>query len=254
MPQSINIAQLLPIADQASREAMAIYQTSFKVDYKADNSPITEADRASHNIIVSALQALTPEIPILSEESANAPWQERRNWHRFWLVDPIDGTRDFTNRTGEFTVNIALIEHGEPVLGVVTAPALNEAFWGIKGEGAWKRDPDGRIRRIHVVVPPAIKRVVASKVHLNDETKAFIATLGATETVQAGSSLKFCRIAEGKADIYPRIGPTCEWDTGAAQAVLEAAGGKVETLERQPLRYGKQQVENPSFIASSKWY
>lgn len=248
------LPEIITIADQAGKAAMAIYQTDFSVDYKADKSPITEADRAANAIIVEGLHRLTPEIPILSEESAHAPWEKRRHWHRFWLVDPIDGTKEFTNRTDEFTVNIALIEHGQPVVGVVTAPALKEAFWGIKGEGAWKRDPDGRIRRIHVVVPATVKRVVASKAHLNDETKAFIATLGSTETVQAGSSLKFCRIAEGKADLYPRIGPTCEWDTGAAHAVLEAAGGKVETLERRPLCYGKEQLENPHFVASGKWY
>ncbi|MFC4260109.1 3'(2'),5'-bisphosphate nucleotidase CysQ [Marinobacter lacisalsi] len=246
--------KILEIADIAGEKVMAIYQTDFEVETKEDNSPITEADIASHHVIVDGLKALTPDIPILSEESANAPWEERKNWDRFWLVDPIDGTKDFTNRTGEFTVNIALIENGEPVMGVVTAPALNEAYWGIKGQGAWKREADGSTRKLQVVNPPEAIRTVASKNHLNQETRDFIDQLGNHELVQAGSSLKFCRIAEGKADIYPRLGPTCEWDTGAAHAVLVAAGGKVNQLDGTPLAYGKEHVLNPYFVASGDWY
>lgn len=248
------INDVLAIADTAGKQVMEIYQTDFEVHTKEDNSPITAADMASHHVIVDGLTALTPDIPILSEESANAPWAQRRNWSRFWLVDPIDGTKDFTNRTGEFTVNIALIENGEPLLGVVTAPALNEAYWGIVGEGAWKRDPDGSVRQLTVAEPPAEKRVVASKNHLNDETREFIEALGAHVLVQAGSSLKFCRIAEGAADIYPRLGPTCEWDTGAAHAVLTAAGGKITQINGTPLVYGKEDVLNPFFVASGAWY
>lgn len=246
--------KLLQIADTASEKVMAIYQTDFEVNTKEDDSPITAADIASHHVIVDGLKALTPDIPILSEESANAPWDERKHWTRFWLVDPIDGTKDFTNRTGEFTVNIALIEDGEPVMGVVTAPALNEAYWGIKGQGAWKREADGSTRKLQVVEPPEAVRTVASKNHLNQETRDFIEQLGKHELVQAGSSLKFCRIAEGKADIYPRLGPTCEWDTGAAHAVLAAAGGKVNKLDGTPLLYGKEDVLNPYFVASGAWY
>lgn len=245
---------LLTIADTASQKVMAIYQTDFEVNTKEDNSPITAADLASHHVIVDGLKALTPDIPILSEESANAPWEERKSWTRFWLVDPIDGTKDFTNRTGEFTVNIALIENGEPVMGIVTAPALNEAYWGIKGQGAWKREADGSTRQLQVVEPPEAKRAVASKNHMNQETRDFIDQLGNHELVQAGSSLKFCRIAEGKADIYPRLGPTCEWDTGAAHAVLAAAGGKVNKLDGTPLIYGKEDILNPYFVASGAWY
>ncbi|WP_372972650.1 3'(2'),5'-bisphosphate nucleotidase CysQ [Marinobacter sp.] len=246
--------KVLEIADTASRKVMEIYQTDFEVQTKDDNSPITAADIASHHVIVDGLKALTPDIPILSEESANAPWDERKDWTRFWLVDPIDGTKDFTNRTGEFTVNIALIEDGEPVMGVVTAPALNEAYWGIKGQGAWKREADGSIRKLEVVNPPEAVRAVASKNHMNEETRTFIEQLGNHELVQAGSSLKFCRIAEGQADIYPRLGPTCEWDTGAAHAVLVAAGGKVTQLDGTPLAYGKEDVLNPYFVASGAWY
>ncbi|UDL03845.1 3'(2'),5'-bisphosphate nucleotidase CysQ [Marinobacter sp. CA1] len=253
-PSMALVQQVLSVADCASQAVMKIYQTDFEVNFKADESPVTAADLAAHRVIDQALAELSPDIPVLSEEAAAIPWSTRRHWHRFWLVDPIDGTRDFTQRSGEFTVNIALIEHGEPVLGVVTAPALGEAYWGVKGEGAWKREADGRIRRLSVVVPPVRRRVVASKNHLNDDTRAFIESLGDHELVQAGSSLKFCRIAEGRADIYPRLGPTCEWDTGAAHAVLSAAGGKVTRLDGSPLRYGKEDVLNPHFIASAAWY
>lgn len=247
--------QLLKIADQASERVLQIYQTNFQINYKPDHSPITEADTAAHQIITAGLRSLTPDIPILSEEGQDIPWQERKHWQRFWLVDPIDGTRDFTQRTGEFTVNIAMIENGTPVLGVVTAPALNQAYWGVVGEGAYRRDHTGIVQPIQVAEPKAIKRVVASKNHLNAATQSFIEeNLGEHELVQAGSSLKFCRIAEGQADIYPRLSPTSEWDTGAAQAVLEAAGGKVVTLEGNPLQYGKQNVLNPYFVAAGGWY
>ncbi|WP_336367045.1 3'(2'),5'-bisphosphate nucleotidase CysQ [Marinobacter sp. C2H3] len=244
------LPKVLAIAESASDAVLAIYQTDFAVDFKDDKSPITAADIASHKIIVSGLAALTPDIPVLSEEGAQMPWSERQQWARFWLIDPIDGTRDFTQRTGEFTVNIALIEHGEPVLGVVTAPALGEAFWGARGEGAHKRERNGVSHAIQVATPGHVQRVVASKNHLNSDTRAFIEQLGEHELVQAGSSLKFCRIAEGRADIYPRLGPTSEWDTGAAHAVLLAAGGSIRTLEGEPLRYGKEDVLNPFFVAA----
>ncbi|HET8802320.1 MAG TPA: 3'(2'),5'-bisphosphate nucleotidase CysQ [Marinobacter sp.] len=254
MHYSAILPDVIKVADEASERVLHIYQSDFKVNYKEDQSPITAADLASHDIIVRGLRSISHDIPILSEEGKEIPWEERKHWRRFWLIDPIDGTRDFTQRTGEFTVNIALIENGEPILGVVTAPALHEAYWGLKGEGAHKRDRNGKVRRIQVAEPKAARRVVASKNHLNDDTLAFIDSLGEHELVQAGSSLKFCRIAEGHADIYPRLGPTCEWDTGAAQAVLMAAGGKVQTLGGEPLTYGKQDVLNPYFIASGSWY
>ena len=254
MHSSSILPEVLKIADAASEKVMSIYMTDFKVNYKADESPITAADIASHNVIVEGLSNLSQDIPILSEEGAEIPWSERKHWQRFWLIDPIDGTKDFTQRTDEFTVNIALIENGEPILGVVTAPALKEAYWGLRGQGAYKRDNTGHVQRITVAEPGEAKRVVASKNHLNEDTKAFIDKLGAHELVQAGSSLKFCKIAEGHADIYPRLAPTCEWDTGAAHAVLLAAGGKVETLEGKPLQYGKEDVLNPHFVASGDWY
>ena len=252
MHYSSILPDVIRIADQASERVLHIYHSDFKVDYKADQSPITAADLASHEVIVRGLRSLTPDTPILSEEGGLIPWEERQHWHRFWLIDPIDGTRDFTQRTGEFTVNIALIEDGVPVLGVVTAPALKEAFWGARGEGAHKRDRTGKVLPMCVADGKHTKRIVASKNHLNAETRAFIEQLGEHELVQAGSSLKFCRIAEGRADLYPRLGPTCEWDTGAAHAVLAAAGGTVETLGGEPLRYGKEDLLNPHFIASGR--
>ncbi|XOB91224.1 3'(2'),5'-bisphosphate nucleotidase CysQ [Pseudomonadota bacterium 24LQ007] len=254
MHYSSILPDVIKIADEASEKVLHIYQSDFKVNYKEDHSPITAADIASHDIIVKGLRQISRDIPILSEEGEEIPWEERKKWRRFWLIDPIDGTKDFTQRTGEFTVNIAMIEDGEPVMGVVTAPALKEAFWGIKGEGAHMRDRTGRVHRIRVAEPKDTLRVVASKNHLNEETRAFIEALGSHETVQAGSSLKFCRIAEGHADIYPRMGPTSEWDTAAAHAVLVAAGGKVQTPEGQPLVYGKENILNPNFIAAGNWY
>ena len=254
MHYSSILPDVIKIADEASEKVLHIYQSDFKVNYKEDHSPITAADIASHDMIVKGLRQISRDIPILSEEGAEIPWEERKKWRRFWLIDPIDGTKDFTQRTGEFTVNIAMIEDGEPVMGVVTAPALKEAFWGIRGEGAHMRDRTGRVHRIRVAEPKETLRVVASKNHLNEETRAFIEALGSHETVQAGSSLKFCRIAEGHADIYPRMAPTSEWDTAAAHAVLVAAGGKVQTPEGQPLVYGKENILNPNFIAAGNWY
>ena len=254
MQLSSILPDVIRVADEASEKVLHIYQSDFKVSYKADESPITAADIAAHDIIVRGLRGISRDIPILSEEGRDIPWDERKHWRRFWLVDPIDGTKDFTQRTGEFTVNIALIEDGEPVLGVVTAPALKEAFWGAKGEGAYLRDRTGRAHRIQVAEPKPLKRVVASKSHLNAETREFIEGLGEHQLVQAGSSLKFCRIAQGHADIYPRLGPTSEWDTGAAHAVLLAAGGNVKKLDGTPLRYGKENPLNPYFVAAGDWY
>ena len=254
MHYSSLLPDVIRIADEASEKVLHIYQSDFKVHFKEDSSPITAADLAANDIILRGLRRIARDIPIVSEESAEAPWEERKHWHRFWLVDPIDGTKDFTQRTGEFTINIAMIEDGEPIMGVVIAPALKEAYWGVKGEGAYKRDRTGKAHHIRVAEPRDSLRVVASKNHLNEDTRAFIAKLGPHETVQAGSSLKFCRIAEGHADIYPRMGPTSEWDTAAAHAVLLAAGGKVQTLEGEPVKYGKEDVLNPWFIAAGSWY
>jgi 3'(2'), 5'-bisphosphate nucleotidase len=219
---------------------------------KADASPLTLADLAAHHLIVDRLSGLTPQIPVVSEEDA-CSLEHRTPTGGFWLIDPLDGTKEFLARNGEFTVNIALILEGAPVWGVVCAPALNQLFWGGRAYGSYRLSHDVAepIRVSARVLGEQAYRVVASKSHLNPETSAFINQLGSTELVQAGSSLKFCKIAEGRADVYPRLAPTCEWDTAAAQAVLEGAGGHVYDISGKRLRYGKPEVLNPSFIAAS---
>ncbi|GED42954.1 3'(2'),5'-bisphosphate nucleotidase CysQ [Cobetia marina] len=222
---------------------------------KADDSPVTAADLAAHRVLVEGLARLTPQIPVLSEESDKADIVARRDWQTFWLVDPLDGTREFVNGSGEYTVNVALIQGARSVLGVVDAPVLRATWSGLDGVGAFREDANGRTA-IRVSPEPEVLRVVASKSHLDAQTAALIERLTPVETVSCGSSLKFCRIAEGDADLYPRYAPTCEWDTAAAQAVLEAAGGCVfdaqSLTDGQPdvLRYNaRDTLRNPFFIA-----
>jgi 3'(2'), 5'-bisphosphate nucleotidase len=220
--------------------------------YKSDESPLTLADLASHHVICDGLCRLTPNFSVVSEEDV-ASLAHRSPKGKFWLIDPLDGTKEFLARNGEFTVNIALIVEGEPVWGVVYVPVLGQMYWGGRAHGAFRRVGQEK-KQIHVAAPVAVGgvyRVVASKSHLNKETSDFIARLGTVDCVQAGSSLKFCRIAEGNADIYPRFAPTCEWDTAAAQAVVEGAGGSVRAVDGSSLRYGKPEVLNPHFIAAS---
>lgn len=245
------LAQLLPIVRTAGDAIMAIYRCeSAEVSHKADASPVTEADLAAHRVLAMHLAHLLPGCQVVSEEDP-ASLVYRQSAGRFWLIDPLDGTKEFIARNGEFTVNIALIEEGCSTLGVVYAPAINALYWGGAGLGAFRYTGD---QTVAINVLPARKghacRVVASKSHLNEATQAMIDRLGDVRLVQAGSSLKFCRVAEGEADIYPRLAPTCEWDTAAAQAVLEGAGGVVVDLHGQPLLYGKPNVLNPSFIAT----
>lgn len=251
-------AQVLAVAREAGAAIMNIYgemQSTGKevlVAYKTDDSPLTRADLLAHQVISERLTALTPGVPVVSEEDEQSLIYRL---HRgvFWLIDPLDGTKEFLAQNGEFTVNIALVVDGTAVFGVVVAPAFGQAYWGGDGLGAF-REMNDRVEPIRVAKPvgiPRAFRVVASKSHMNVATVDFISQLGAYGLVQAGSSLKFCRVAEGEADIYPRLGPTCEWDTAAAQAIVEAAGGYVSTLDGTPLRYGKPDVLNPHFIASS---
>ena len=242
---------LLPIAQEAGKQIMMNYgESRIDVQYKQDSSPLTEADQAAHKVLFKKLSALLPNCPVVSEEDGIS-LKSRCDFGRFWLIDPLDGTKEFIARSDEFTVNIALIENGRSILGVVFAPAMNILYWGGPGLGAF-RDFKGKVTSIHVSENSTdhICRVVASKSHLNQATKSFIDRLGEVSFVQAGSSLKFCRIAEGAADIYPRLAPTCEWDTAAAHAILEGAGGAVLDLKGQSLQYGKSNVLNPSFIAT----
>lgn len=240
----------IALALDAGRAIMAVYAQDFAVEQKDDDSPLTQADLASHRIIVAGLQRLAPDIPVLSEEDADIPWSIRRAWKRHWLVDPLDGTREFVKKNGEFTVNIALVEDGRPVLGVVYAPVFDYLLHAEPGAGASLRE-GGRDIGVTTRRPATVPlRVAASRSHLDPRTAAALERMGECERHGLGSSLKFCRIAEGRIDVYPRFGPTSEWDTAAAQCVLEAAGGAVLRLDGEPLDYNrKESILNPDFIA-----
>ena len=244
------ISALEPIARAAGDAILAIYRQPFAVEFKQDESPLTAADQGAHEVIVQALARLTPDIPVLSEESDAETMQARLGWSRYWLVDPLDGTKEFVSRNGEFTVNIALIDHGRPVWGLVYAPVLDRLWYGGKGIGAW-RVADGKHEAIQTRPhgDGEAWRVVGSRNHLSQETLDYLAPFGEIELVSMGSSLKFCIIAEGGAELYPRLAPTCEWDTAAAQAVLEGAGGSVTQLDGTALAYNKPDILNPWFVA-----
>ena len=241
---------VLALAREAGRAIMEIYESGFSVELKDDHSPLTQADRAAHEILVAGLARLTPGVPIWSEESATLPWAERSRWDAFWLLDPLDGTREFIKRNGEFTVNVALVQGHQPVLGVVHVPARQRDYTGLRGAGAMRIDAGGTPVPIRVQVPAASPvRVVGSRSHGGSSLDGFLARVGPHEMVPMGSSLKLCLVAEGSADVYPRLGPTSEWDTAAAQAVVEAAGGQVLTLDGTPLRCNSgESVLNPHFI------
>lgn len=243
------IDKINKIAESAGRAILEVYQEDFEVSEKEDKSPLTAADMASHNVIVAALSTLTPELPVLSEESAAIPYDTRRQWEKYWLIDPLDGTKEFIKRNGEFTVNIALIENGRPMMGVVHVPVTGVTYYGDKENGAFKKDDEG-CHRIQVTQTHAFPlRVAGSRSHAGDSLKRFLHNLGSHEIVSMGSSLKLCLVAEGKADIYPRLGPTSEWDTAAAQAIVEAAGGVVTDVALQPLSYNtKESLLNPHFL------
>lgn len=245
------LEQVLAIAHAAGKEIMAVYARDFSVAEKADRSPLTEADLAAHRVIDAHLKALTPDIPVLSEESSASGHDVHKTSATYWLVDPLDGTREFVKRNGEFTVNIALIDDGKPVLGVVLAPALDVAYLASIGIGAFRMDASGSRVSIHVAPHRGDTpwRVVASRSHAGPEVDAFIARLGNCELVSMGSSLKLCLVAEGKADVYPRLGPTSLWDTAAAQCIVEQAGGQVCALDGRALSYGADAtILNPHFI------
>jgi 3'(2'), 5'-bisphosphate nucleotidase len=250
-----NPAELLPgVLDAvatASTAILEVYASAHLVEYKADDSPITRADRAAHDILAARLALLAPAIPMLSEEAEAAHARAvRGDWRELWLVDPLDGTKEFIGRNGEFTVNVALIREHEPVLGVVAAPALGVTYFAARGHGAWCTQAGSEPRSIHVRPAADPLVVVGSRSHRGDSLDGLLARLGPHEMRPMGSALKFCLVAEGAADFYPRLGPTSEWDTAAAQAVLEVAGGAVTTLDGAPLRYNaRDTLLNPHFIA-----
>lgn len=239
------------IASRAGAAIMEVYVRDFAVELKDDHSPLTEADRAAHEVIVGALRKLDPGWPILSEESRLDELAERGSWDPYWLVDPLDGTKEFIKRNGEFTVNIALIENHVAVLGVVLAPALALEYSAARDLGAFKSSGNGGSVPIGVATEAASPlRIVGSRSHRGDSLNAYLEAIGPYELVPMGSSLKICLVAEGVADVYPRLGPTSEWDTAAAQAILESAGGVMIDASGQPLRYNlKEDLLNPHFLA-----
>lgn len=244
------IQEIIQISKKAGKEIMRIYNTDFGVEFKEDNSPLTEADTAAHNIIKKELEKYN--LPILSEEGKQLSYETRKDWNKFWLVDPIDGTKDFVKRTGDFTVNIALIENQTPVLGVVYVPAKDVTYYADE-TGAYKQEQNSKPQKIQArEIPEKEIIVVASRNHLNEETKHFIEEKRKTHDVHltsVGSSIKLCLVAEGKADIYPRLGPTSEWDTAAANAVVLKAGAHVYQYNTaKELQYNKEDLLNPFFI------
>ena len=243
------LQQLVPIVRAAGELVMAVYATNFDVVSKDDASPVTAADQQAEDLITEALARLTPGIPVVGEEAVSGGSQPAIG-ERFWLVDPLDGTKEFISRNGEFTVNIALVEHGQPVLGVVLAPALDALYAGGVGLGAWLEQGGQRTPIACRAVPPEGLSVVASRSHGDAAAlDAFLAGRKVARNVSAGSSLKLCLVASGRADVYPRLGRTMEWDIAAGNAVLSGAGGVVERLDGQPLRYGKPGLDNPHFAA-----
>lgn len=251
---NINLSHLTHTAKTAALAAgkaiMEVYgSTDFGVDYKKDDSPLTKADRAGHEVIVRYLRETA--LPVLSEEGKDIAYSERKNWEYFWMVDPLDGTKEFIKRNGEFTVNIALIHGGKPVAGVVYAPVLDWLYWGNREDGAWKQVGAQEPKQLHAPADQEVRTIVASRSHLSPETQGFIDQYPGTEVISMGSSLKIMLVAENKAQLYPRFAPTMEWDTAAADGVLTAMGGSLVSREtNQPLEYNKENLLNPHFIAA----
>lgn len=250
----VDVRAVIDIATKAGEEIMKIYATDFEVVNKEDDSPLTQADRASNEIIVSGLQKLYPEIPIISEESKQLGYEERAGWDLCWLVDPLDGTKEFIKKNGEFTVNIALIHKGKPVVGVVAVPAQGKMYFSEAGKGAFLIDSKGNERAIHVKQPDADKFViVGSRSHPSKEMDEYLEAkkkqYKEVEFRAAGSALKICLVAEGEADVYPRLGPTMEWDTAAGHAVALEAGASVKIYGTDDdLTYNRENLLNPFFI------
>jgi len=251
--KNINIDEIIKIAQDAGVLIMNVYKKEFKIFAKQDTSPVTEADLLAHKLIINQLKLVTPNIPVLSEESNVSDFEDRLNWETYWLVDPLDGTKEFLKKNDEFTVNIALIHKQQPILGVIQAPALDTTYWGYRHNCAFKKK-GGKFKTISVRKrPQKISEwvIVGSRSHQSTEFKDFIKNYPGAKIISMGSSLKFCLIAEGIADIYPRLGLTSEWDTAAAQAIVEAAKGQVLKLpEKKPLKYNTNpsNLLNPNFL------
>lgn len=250
---NFDINKIIEIAKSAGDAIMRIYQTdSFEVEMKSDNSPLTRADKASHEIIAKSLSKLYPDIPILSEEGKSIPFEARKNWDNFWLVDPLDGTKEFIKKNGEFTVNIALIKNAVPIAGVIYVPAQEVMYYGVVGKGAYKKI--GEQAPVAISVSQNLEAgfiAVKSRSHSSEDEERFFANYKIIDTISVGSSLKFCMVAEGKAQIYYRNGPTWEWDTGAGHAIVSASGGKVSGIG-QDLNYNKESLLNSSFLVTAE--
>jgi len=247
MLDKIDLEEIVNIAKEAGDIIMKIYKRDFTIEYKEDKSPLTEADLASHHVIIKGLEKFN--IPIMSEEGKEIPYEKRKEWEYYWCIDPIDGTKEFIKKNGEFTVNIALIYKKSPILGVVYAPALGDMYKAKKSEGAFKNSQKLPLKTNKN--PKELLRVVASKSHLSEETQDFIDKLKTKniEQISKGSSLKLCMVAEGEADIYPRLAPTMEWDTAAADAIVRESGKMIYQFEDSlPVVYNKKNLLNPWFI------
>jgi 3'(2'), 5'-bisphosphate nucleotidase len=256
---NIVLSDLIKTIREAGNRILDVYNNSaqsFQSELKKDLSPLTLADKASNEYICHQLEKLFPDIPILSEENKEIPYEARKSFNLFWLIDPLDGTKEFLKRNGEFTVNLALVKFGRPILGIVHVPCSNKTYFAEKGKGAWLMDAGKKEIKLQVSEFDLINeglRIVASRSHLNDETLEYLRSFKNPKLISMGSSLKFMLVAEGKADVYPRLGPTMEWDTAAAQIIVEEAGGKVlEFQNMKPLVYNKKNLLNPFFLVFGK--
>lgn len=248
---SLFLQPVIALTLEAGRRILEIYQTDFRIAYKEDRSPFTAADLVSHHCLIEGLQALTPSWPVLSEEFCQIAHEERSAWKTYWLIDPLDGTREFIKRNGEFTVNVSLIHQHQPVFGVVYAPAFKTCYFASEGLGAFKQVGEEEPQPIHVrQQAPRNPTLAGSRSHKTQALNHYLSRLGPHDLIASGSSLKLCWVAEGLCDLYPRIGPTYEWDTAASQCIIEAAGGRLTNLSGQMLRYNtKDSLLNPYFLA-----
>lgn len=248
----IDIHKLVEIAHRAGQEIMQVYETAFETSYKGDNTPLTLADKRSHDLIERELKLLYPAIPILSEEGKDIPYEERKKWTTFWLIDPLDGTKEFIKRNGEFTVNIALIEHRIPVCGVICAPVKGVTYYAMKDVGAWKLNGQKEAVQIHCQKPDSDGVIVVqSRSHPSPDMDSFLASFKVKESVTVGSSLKFCLVAEGKAHLYPRLGPMMEWDSAAGVCIVREAGGWVSSRNSENICYNTTLLRHDSIIAAT---
>lgn len=247
---TIDVREVLSVERKAGQAILDVYATEFSSEEKNDCSPLTVADMRSHEIIINGLRNLWPDIPVVSEEAMIVPFEERRDWERFWLVDPLDGTKEFIKKNGEFTINIALIVNEVPVLGAIMAPAFGLTYWSSNGV-AWKRDANGRVKQIRCSGPNGDGlTVVKSRSHLNTDTRNFLSQVNVANAIEMGSSLKFCLIAEGKAHLYARLAPMMEWDIAAGVSIVEAAGGRVTFPDSRRVRFNSENMKIPGVVAS----